>query len=675
MAKLNTDTRSVKLKRVTFSANAKSKSVPLRNGSSDANPAESERNVITGNGDGDPRPTDSEQTVALANGRRDSSTSASEFVDPPPTSPEAEDIYAVNPNPDFVANEELVVVKHGRDAANFQLAVYIAMAHAGLMVAIAICYGFGLLLKDYWMPIQWALLVSMPLQRVQEAVVKFWMRHLQAGLVEAFFAVPAAMVQALLQTARDVLSLSLAGHDGLEDEVTFGKLFDWLFSLATCTLLFENLGPVYSMAVACVGCAIYWALTHMHSVVSAGLPGWLHHAQERRGTGAVVLDFTVRATRWSNRGVAGTLIRNVQFLVAIQLVVLMMVGFIGGTILFSYKVGVETKDAIIALKLHMDSSRSEPGKGISNWLVTNSTSHYIDSHMIIAYDTVVQKVDKYAEKNNLTAIANTAKEVLSTIAYDEKISSNGKSSPTTEETSFWDKFMAICQILQEKFEKRELKQVMTNMTGGFPILVVLGSNVASFIKQVVMFAVVLFFFITSETGGVMEQALEMVPLSEVTRQKCAFVLDRTISTVFLTTGKSMLFQALFTYLFFRFLKIHFLYMSTSIAMVQGLMPIFPNWVASLPALLQLLAERRFVSGLLTTLIYKFGMDYGICKIQGDVSNSNRYLTGLSIAGGMALFQPAICGVIMGPLILTCIIAIRDLYSEFVLKIVNDYQRI
>lgn len=82
-------------------------------------------------------------------------------------------------------------------------------------------------------------------------------------------------------------------------------------------------------------------------------------------------------------------------------------------------------------------------------------------------------------------------------------------------------------------------------------------------------------------------------------------------------------------------------MSTSIALVQGLMPIFPNWVASIPALLQLLTERRLVSALLATLVYKFVMDYGISKIQGVVSNYNRYLTGLSIAGGMALFQPAI----------------------------------
>jgi hypothetical protein len=80
--------------------------------------------------------------------------------------------------------------------------------------------------------------------------------------------------------------------------------------------------------------------------------------------------------------------------------------------------------------------------------------------------------------------------------------------------------------------------------GGFSILVVLGSNVANFIKQVVIFSILLYFFITSEIGGMMEQALEMVPLSEVTRQKCTLVLDRTISVVLLTTGKLMLFQVL-----------------------------------------------------------------------------------------------------------------------------------
>lgn len=100
------------------------------------------------------------------------------------------------------------------------------------------------------------------------------------------------------------------------------------------------------------------------------------------------------------------MIRNLQFLVAIQLIVLMMLGFPGGTILFSYKVGVETRDAIIALKLHMDNSRFEAGKGISNWLETNSTSHYIDSHMMVAYDTVVQKViQSYSNIPKLTEVS------------------------------------------------------------------------------------------------------------------------------------------------------------------------------------------------------------------------------------------------------------------------------
>lgn len=84
--------------------------------------------------------------------------------------------------------------------------------------------------------------------------------------------------------------------------------------------------------------------------------------------------------------------KNLPFLVALQLIVLMILGFVGGTILFSYKVGVETKDAVVALKIHMDNSRLEAEKGVSNWLEINSTYQYIDSHMMAAYDTVVQKV-------------------------------------------------------------------------------------------------------------------------------------------------------------------------------------------------------------------------------------------------------------------------------------------
>lgn len=82
-------------------------------------------------------------------------------------------------------------------------------------------------------------------------------------------------------------------------------------------------------------------------------------------------------------------------------------------------------------------------------------------------------------------------------------------------------------------------------------------------------------------------------------------------------------------------------MSTLIALVQGLIPLFPKWVASLPAILQLAIERRYLEVVVVTTLHKCIMDYGALKIQGPVIEHSRYLTGLSIAGGMTLFTPAI----------------------------------
>jgi hypothetical protein len=41
------------------------------------------------------------------------------------------------------------------------------------------------------------------------------------------------------------------------------------------------------------------------------------------------------------------------------------------------------------------------------------------------------------------------------------------------------------------------------------------------------------------------------------------------------------------------------------------------------------------------VLHVYGMDYGLSKIHMEIPGHNTYLTGLSIAGGMALFSPAI----------------------------------
>lgn len=76
---------------------------------------------------------------------------------------------------------------------------------------------------------------------------------------------------------------------------------------------------------------------------------------------------------------------------ALGLIVSMILVVVGGTVLFSFKVGVEAKDAVVTLKLKMENSNAEAGIGFSNWLEPKS----VESHLMAAYATVVQKVTQF----------------------------------------------------------------------------------------------------------------------------------------------------------------------------------------------------------------------------------------------------------------------------------------
>lgn len=125
--------------------------------------------------------------------------------------------------------------------------------------------------------------------------------------------------------------------------------------------------------------------------------------------------------------------------------------------MFSFKVSVETKDAVDALK-----SNLEAGKRFSDWLGTSPTSLNIDKYMMMAYDTVVQRVNDYAEESNMTTVAHAAKEFLDVIAY------NGGGNPATDDkSSFWEKFMTITHVFAvgcSSFTSRLVFNVDFNMT-------------------------------------------------------------------------------------------------------------------------------------------------------------------------------------------------------------------
>ena len=152
---------------------------------------------------------------------------------------------------------------------NVQLAMYIAMAHAGLVLGILVLLGIGLLLKGYWKPIQWAVLISMPLREIQSVLVSFWQEPLQAGLLETILAVPAFLLKNLVETghdARDAI-LGMAGMMGKGSEsmpkrkIGFAKLSRWLLAFAVCTLVYDFLGPVILASSAFVGLLVYAGLT------------------------------------------------------------------------------------------------------------------------------------------------------------------------------------------------------------------------------------------------------------------------------------------------------------------------------------------------------------------------------------------------------------------------------
>lgn len=165
---------------------------------------------------------------------------------------------------------------------NAQLAMYIAMAHAGLVLGILVLFGIGLLLKGYWKPIQWAVLISMPLREIQSVLVSFWQEPLQAGILETVLAVPAFLLKNLVETGYDAREaiLGMAGMVGKGSEsipkkkIGFAKLLRWLLTFAVCTLVYDFLGPVILASSTFVGLLLYAGLTTLGPFLeSTPLPG------------------------------------------------------------------------------------------------------------------------------------------------------------------------------------------------------------------------------------------------------------------------------------------------------------------------------------------------------------------------------------------------------------------
>ncbi|VFQ82486.1 unnamed protein product [Cuscuta campestris] len=601
---------------------------------------------------------------------------------------------------------------HDHHHSQVRLAIYIAMAHAGLALAVFIAYGVFKLLEEYMRPILWAGLCSIPLRGIQHALVGFWSEPLALGLTETFLAIPVALFKIFVGTVVEIKEAGLEivvritgrpfapSRSGVVRRYRrrrsgFFVLLRWLVSLWVFVMTYEHVGRIASLALLAFG--------------------FMFSASGVESSMRRVSSFRSKSFRRSPVSSIFTkaILKRLKIIVAIGLIAAMTVGSLAGTVFFSYKIGMEGKDAVLRLQSHVVDNNYAERFGIREWMDEKDLAAMADRYTVQMYQAAFEHMDKYAMHYNLSEFVVGMKQLVMALLANSSSSSGGRGStphimasppPPHHDRILslkkrviagqWEKFYDETNAIFKEMvrvgrddlagrAKGAMRRALFNgvsvLGGTAKVAFLVGNSILSgaagvfnFVSQATVFLWVLYCLVTSESGGVTEQAMCMLPVPPSARDRCVEVLDKAISGVLLATAEIAFFQGCLTWLLFDLFSIHFLYVSTVLAFASPLFPIFPSWLSTVPAALQLVVEGRYVLGLALAIIHLLLMEYGTAEIQEDVPGYSAYLTGLSIIGGMALLPSPVEGAVVGPLLTTIVIGLKDLYVEFVLEGWKDY---